>query len=232
MNDKQDITPIEEVSYNEQVIMIPNEEEVELSNISNKKPKNEKLNTILLVLLFIFLFAFVFSIPYINEYIQKIKADSSLSQIEKDAKKIEEKQKQDIKTPVKPEKEIKTKEMVCTSSNTIDGYNIVKTQKFNYDSNNQVLSSSILVNYTFISQDDNYQQLKNRCDNDSLKYVDKPGYTMSCSYNDNNIEITNTFDLETYEPIIEDDNIVVNAVYKQRVNTLKDKLVKEGYICQ
>ena len=75
--------------------------------------------------------------------------------------------------------------------------------------------------------------MKIKCDEDSLKYLTHDGYTMSCSYGDNNIEIDYEFDLKTFTPIIdENSNIQANASFKEDINTRKNNLISQGYTCE
>ncbi len=215
-----------------------NIETASVSNASNdnKPPKNNKISTILLILLFIFLFAFVMGMPNIREFVQKLKSDTGLSEIEQEAKQEEDRQKQEqeSKKPTSTPEEEKTTELTCTSSSqTIGNYTLVETQTFSYNNKNQILNSKIIAHYTFAVVDDNYTILKQQCDENSLKYLTHKGYTMACSYGDANIEISHEFDLKTFTPIVEGTtNIQANATYQQDINTIKETLIAQGYTCQ
>lgn len=203
---------------------------------SNEPPKNSNVSTILLILLFIFLFAYIMGMPYINQFIQDLTSDTGLSKIEQEAKKEEEKQKQEEEQnkPTPTPDDEKTKELVCTSTaNTNGNYTLVQIQKFYYNSKNKILSSKLISQYSFNIIDDSYNSLKLQCDNDSLKYLTHEGYTMACSYGENNIEISHEFDLKTFTPIVDGmTNIQANATYQQDLNTVKNNLISQGYTCE
>lgn len=205
------------------------------NNNSVGETKSSKFSTVMLILLFIFLFGYVMFMPEINDYISSFNKEEGLSQIELDAIEEEKKQQQaeQNKKPVKPEV-IETKELVCTLTNPLNGnYTLVEVQKLYYDNNNQVLNSSYSYQYKFNSFDEYYNSLKNKCNQDSLKYITHPGYTMACSYDDINIEISHEFDLEIFEPIVDGTtNIQANATYKENINTIKNTLISKGYTCQ
>lgn len=233
------VTPMNEVQIEGEVSTPKmNSNETVTSNqnqMSNEPPKNSKLSTFLLILLFAFLFAFVMGMPYINNFIREFKSDTGLSEIEKQAQEEEKKQQQqENQPPVEKPNEEETFELNCTLNNTTDyNYNLVQIQKFYYNSNNQVMSSKNIYQYTFTVVDDFYNQLKTQCDEDSLKYITRDGYTVACSYGDTNIEINHEFDLETFKPIIEGDiNIQANASFKQDIGIIKSNLVQLGYICE
>lgn len=213
-----------------------NQSQLPTNNLTPNEPhKNNKISNVLLILLFIFLFAFVMGMPYINEFVNKLKSDNDLSEIEKEAKEEEERQKQEENNKTSSTKEEdKTIELVCTSNtNTTSNYALVQTQKFNYNSNNEVLSSKFISHYTFTIEDETYNELKKQCEEDSLKYITHSGYTIACSYNDVNIEINHEFDLETFTPIVDGTtNIQANATYKQDITTIKNTLISQGYTCK
>ena len=190
----------------------------------------------MLILLFIFLFGYIMFMPEINDYISSLNKDEGgLSQIELEAIEEEKKQQQaeQNKKPVKPEV-IETKELVCTLTNPMNGnYTLVEVQKLYYDNSNQVLNSYYSYQYKFNGVDEYYNLLKIKCDQDSLKYVTHPGYTMACSYDDNNIEISHEFELEIFEPIIDGTTTIEASVtYKENIDTVKNTLISKGYTCQ
>lgn len=202
---------------------------------NNEPPKSSNKSTILLILLFVFLFAFIMGMPYINEFIDQFKADTGLSEIEKQAKEEEEKQKQEAENnkTQQADKE-KMTEVVCTSGTSPMGnYTLVQIQKFEYNSKKQIVSSKNISKYTFTVVDDTYNNLKRQCDEDSLKYLTHSGYTMACSYDNSNIEISHEFDLELFTPIINGGtSISANATYKQNIDEVKNNLISQGYTCQ
>ncbi len=203
---------------------------------SDKPPKNSKISTILLIFLFLFLFAFIMGMPYIRSFIQELKADTGLSEIEKEAQEEEKKQQQEEENqkPTPTPEDEKTTELTCTSSSsTVGNYTLVEVQKFYYNSKNQVLSSKMISQYSFTSVDTTYLTLKQQCDEDSLKYLTHEGYTMACSYGENNIEISHEFDLESFTPIVDGTtNIQANATYQQDIEAIKADLASKGYTCQ
>lgn len=231
------IPPVSEVKIEEQVNTPPVNGTVDLTNKNdsvNKEQKNGKGSTILLILLFVFLFGYIMGMPYINEYINKLKSDNDLSQIEKDAIEEEKRQEQQNNKPVEVPKEEKTSELVCTFNFVFDlNYTLIQTQKFYYDSNNKIISSSNSYQYGFNVINDTYTNLKNQCDQDSLKYVTHDGYTMACSYDDTSINISHEFDLENFVPIVDGTTIIkANAGYGDNINTVKNSLISQGYSCK
>lgn len=245
---RQIITPINEVTINQPDNVIENsngmqdkissEKSVIISQnkegkpLVNKPPKKNNISTILLITLFIFLFAFIMGMPYINSFIKELNGNG-LSKIEKEAKQEEERQKQEEeKKKQPPVEDKKQKELICTSpESTTENFTLIQIQKFYYNSKNQVMSSKNISRYRFTIEDDTYLNLKQQCDEKSLKYLNHEGYTIACSYGESNIEISHEFNLDKFKPI-EDDNIQVNATYQQDINTIKAKLIEEGYICQ
>lgn len=203
---------------------------------SSEPPKNSKVSTILLILLFVFLFSFIMGMPYIREFMNNLKDDTGLSEIEQAAREEEKKQQQEeeSKKPTPTPEDEKTTELVCTSvSSVVGNYTLVETQKFYYNSKNKILSSKFISNYSFATTDDTYNSLVQRCDEDSLKYLTHDGYTMACSYGDSNIEISHEFDLKTFKSIVEGTtNIQANATYQQDLSEIKANLISEGYTCE
>lgn len=203
---------------------------------NSEPPKNNKFSTILLILLFVFLFSFVMGMPYINEFIINLKSNNSLSEIEQEAIKEEEKQKEEAEknnSIVVPEVE-KTNVLVCTANVISTGtYTSVETKKLYYNSKNEILTTDFISKYNFKSQDETYNSLKKQCDEDSLKYITHEGFTMECSYDDVNLEISHSFDLETFKPIVDGSTTIdVDITYKQDINTVKNNLISQGFTCE
>lgn len=211
------------------------ESNTETSQNSNSQNSNNSVSIILLILLFIFLFSFIFGMPYINEFINNIKNKSGLSTIEQEAKKEEQRQQEEEK---KNNSSNKTTEqltqLTCTLSDTSNqNYSLISIQQFDYNSKNEIITSSIKLEYTFKTVDETYNNLKTKCDRDSLKYIGREGYTMACNYNDNSIEISDTFNLETFKTINDGTTVIqANTTYKQNVKTIKTNLINEGYTCK
>ncbi len=228
MVEKKVETPIENIST------INNGNGTEKQSSITPPPKNSKKSTILLILLFLFFFLFIMEMPNIQKFVSGLKANNGLSEIEKKAKEEEEKQKQEMeKNQPHLTIEEETKELVCTKEITEDHYNVIKTETFSYTEKNLILTSSSNSKYTFTTPDETYQSLKKECDENSLKYVEHPGYTMNCSYSDVGVEIGHTFNLEFFTPIIDGTtNIQANATYQQDVDTVKTNLISQGYVCE
>ena len=226
----QVVTPIEEVKIEQEKTAMPSND-----NSPNNNKKNSNKSMIIVFLLFGFFFAYIMCMPYIRSFIQEMKADTGLSEIEKEAQDIQDqldKEEQENKNPIGEEE--KLKEITCTSKvNDYSTYNMVQIQKFAYNSKNEIITSENTYKYTFSVIDDNYNLLKKECDENSLKYLTHEGYSMACSYNDTNIEINHEFDLEIFTPIVDGTtNIKANATYKNDINTLKSNLVNQGYTCE
>lgn len=216
--------------------------EVKIEEVSNQvatqpnsNPKNNKISTILLILLFVFLFAFIMGMPYINSFINDLKSNKGLSDIEQAAKKEEKKQQEeDKKNNPTTNVEEKLTELTCTlTDNNSSNYQLTTIQKFEYNKNNQVITSSYISKYVFSTIDSTYQTLKDKCNNDSLKYISREGYTMSCSYSDDSIEVGDTFELETFKTINDGATVIKsNATYQQDINDIKNNLINQGYNCE
>lgn len=233
MNNENEVTPINEVKIEE---ITTNEANSNATNqpSNNKPPKSSKLSTILLILLFVFMFAYIMGMPYINGFIEDLKNNNELSQIEQDAIEEEKKQQHENNKPTPTPEVEKVTEVTCTSNiNTIDSYTLIQTQKFSYNSKNEILSSNNIFKYTFTIEDETYNTLKKQCEEDSLKYITHEGYTMACSHDGLNIEISHEFDLEIFKPIVDETtNIQANATYKQNIGTIKNTLIGQGYTCE
>lgn len=233
-NNNQVVTPINEVRIETESTIIK-ENNIQNNNTSSNKPsKSSKFSTFLLILLFVFLFSFVMGMPYIDEYIKKLQDDGELSEIEKEAIEEEKRQEAENNKPTPTPEIEKAIEVICTlPANTIGNYNLVQIQKFTYNLKNQVISSKSISKYNFTVIDDTYNNLKKQCEEDSLKYLTHNGYTVACSSDQFNIEISHEFDLEVFTPIVDGTtNIQANATYKQDINVLKNSLISQGYTCQ
>ena len=223
------VVPIHDVKIEDKSNDLNNDDFVPI-----KSTKNSKLSTILLVLLFLFLFTFVMALPEITTFINNLKADRKISEIQKETKSDEkQQQEQIIQKPLENNKE-ELKELICTlNNNENQDYNLVQIQKFYYNSNYQVSSSKNIYQYTFNTIDDYYNQLKIQCDEDSLKYISHDGYTIFCSYGDTNIQMGYEFDLKTFTPIVDENtNIQANANFNENVNNIKNNLISQGYTCE
>lgn len=230
----------EQISSISEVKIEQQKEELNLSNnvsndtvVSINNEPGSKKSTILLILLFIFLFAFVFGMPYINEFINELQSNSEMSQIKEDT--IQDENQQNVLSNQESFSEVvETKEVVCTSQLTnVSNYTLLTTEEFYYDNNNQVLSSKIVYNYNFVIEDEEYNSLKKKCEEDSLKYLLNDGYTTACSYENLNIQISHEFDLETFATISDGDTIIeANVSYKQNIDEIKNNLISKGYTCE
>lgn len=231
-----EVIPINEVKIENEVAPPEVNNITPVSNNNSEPPKNNKLSTILLILLFVFLFSFVMGMPYINEFITNLKFNNSLSKIEQEAIQEEKKQKEEAKKDnsiVEPEIE-KTNVLVCTASViSTEAYTSIETKKLYYNSKNEILITDSISKYNFKFQDETYNSLKKQCNEDSLKYATHEGFTMECSYDDVNLEISHNFDLETFKPIIDGSTTIdVDLTYKQDLNTIKNNLISQGYTCE
>ena len=211
------------------------EKPVENVVVENKSLEDgPKWKRTLVLLFFIFVFAFVMGMPYINDYLDSLKKEVGMSDIERRAKEIEDEQKkkeEENKTPVVQEE---LKILTCKSQpqQTLE-YKKEIEEVFNYNSKNQVIKSSIKTIYTFETANDSYNSLKTQCDEKGLKYIDKDGFESACSYSDTEVVIENTFDLELFKPIQDGANTIkANAEYQEKLDTVKNDLVAQGYICE
>lgn len=228
----QNVVPIKEVEISQPVNTSINTTSNNNQNI--QPPKNNKVSTVLLVILFIFLFLFVIFMPDITKFIENLKTKDEISQIEKDA--IEEEKRQDAleKTPEptnEPTEEVLS-ELTCVFTNIQNpNYTLTQTQKFTYNTQNQIISSSSLNEYAFVIVDENYESLKQQCNN-ILNYINHNGYTPACNYENNNIKISHEFNLDTFVPIADTNVITANASYKQNIDEVKNTLITQGYTCK
>ena len=229
------------VEPNQQIQITPkdpeNSNQIIADNSTPKKTK-KKVNksTILLILLFIFLFGFVMFMPNINDFIDKLRKDVGLSEIEKQAKEIEEQQNAASKknTETTNTKEEKTSTLKCTSlTEALGNYERTTVEEFEYNKNNQVISSKKIITYTFTTVDSTYEQLKVQCEDKSLKYLGRDGYSMICSSNDTEVTMGDEFDLEIYKVIYDGDTqIEANATYKEDISAVSKRLKDKGYTCE
>ena len=212
-------------------------EEVKIEGNKNDTETKDtgKGKRILVLIFFILVFAFVMGMPYINEYLDKFKKEVGLSDIEKQAKQIEKEQEAKKKsTNTKTTDNEKYTTLTCTSGSTSnDNYTKSITQTFEYDSNNQVISSGIKTIYTFTDNNESYNSLKNECDQNGLKYIEKDGFEYACSYSETEVVIENNFYLPSFKTIKDGSKIIAaNAEYKAKISDIKTKLTKEGYSCK
>ena len=192
-----------------------------------------KLSTVLVIILFILLFVFIFEMPKINEWLESRKQDAQVDEIERQAKQIEEaqkkkeeeaKKKQEQQQKEEQEKLAQIQTLKCSLSvpateEITYSKNVVET--FDYNGNNQVVSSSQTTTYTFTAQDDTYLKLKTDCETNSTKYLEHAGYTMTCTSDDLSVSIGNKFDLSTYKTIDDGTNkIPANAVYNEKIEDI------------
>lgn len=232
-----------DLNANQTTVTNENNSKVEPVNkkekVATPKKKKKDIRSILLIILFIFLFAFVMGMPYINEWVDSIKKDTGLSEIERKAKEIEreqEKQNNPKSKETDDGKVVKDKlsTLTCTSTTTaLENYDITVVEKFGYNSKGLVVESSKATTYRFNSQSDKYNELKNQCNENSLKYVEKKGYEIACSYNDTEVVMEDKFDLATFTTINDGmTKIEANAKYKDKIDTIKKKMASLNYVCE
>ena len=207
-------------------------------DVKVRKKKAKDVRTILLVILLLGLFGFVMFMPNIQDLINKFKKDVGLSEIEKQAKQIEERQNQDSTKKTQTEDGTivseKLSKLTCTTNiMALDSYDKIVEEVFEYNSKNEVINSKYTTTYRFNTQNDKYESLKTECNENSLKYVDKAGYEVACSYNDTEVVISDVFELKTYKTIQEGSKIIeANARYKENINSIKTRLESIGYACR
>ena len=238
-NTYSEVTPaIDQMVFTEPNAVIQ-EEKIEPQVEQKPKVKRKKdVKSILLVLLFIFLFAFIMGMPYINEFLDTLKKDAGLSEIEKRARTIEkEQQKQNPKAKVTDDGEVvkdKLTTLTCTSETTaLENYSITVVETFEYNSKGQVLESSKTTTYKFTTQTEKFNSLKTECNENALKYVEKKGYEVACSYNDTEVETKDKFDLSTFTTINDGmTTIEANAKYLEKIDTVKKRMAAANYTCE
>ncbi len=198
----------------------------EKNNSNVTEPQNSKFTIFVLSLLFFTLFAYIMFLPSIRNYFQQRKF-ASVTNIEKQPEKTNSPT--PSSTPIKEE----LFETVCTSiSTTIDHYTFVQTQKFYSNSKNQILKSSIIMDYSFTMQDEVYESLKNQCSDET--YFAYPGYTLSCNIDHNTIIMMQEFNLSTFQTVVDAEKnlrIEANTSYRQELSSVKSNLINQGYTC-
>lgn len=200
--------------------------------VNNQKPPKKK-SSLPVILLFVFLFAFVIGMPYINDFINDLKSNSGLSEIEQAAREEEKRQEEENNKNNSTQTEETLSESTCTKTSELGIYTLVEIQKFSYNKNNQIKESSYSYQYTFVSQDETYLGLTKKCDEDALKYLSNTGYAMACNYSDNKIEINHSFDLETFKTITDGTTIIeANAKLNQKISDVKTTLTANNYVCE
>ena len=202
------------------------EEKVELKD-------GPKWKRVMVFIFFILMFAFVMGMPYINEYIEKLTAKEGLSPIERRARALEEEQKRKEEEEKNANKQEEYKTLTCNSiTEQLTDYMKDIEQTFEYNSKNEIVKSSIKTTYTFQTINESYTTLKTKCDQDGLKYIDKAGYEPGCSYNDTEVIIEKTFDLEIFKSIQDGTELIdSNAKYKDKTDDIKKELTNQGYTC-
>ncbi len=238
-NTYSEVTPaIDQMVFTEPNAVIQ-EEKIEPQVEQKPKVKKKKdVKSILLVLLFIFLFAFIMGMPYINEFLDTLKKDAGLSEIEKRARAIEkEQQKQNPKAKVTDDGEVvkdKLTTLTCTSATSaLENYSITVVETFEYNSKGQVLESSKTTTYKFTTQTEKFNSLKTECNENALKYVEKKGYEVACSYNDTEVETKDKFDLSTFTTINDGmTTIEANAKYLEKIDNVKKRMTAANYTCE
>jgi len=210
-------------------------ENVEVSKpVASNNDDGSKGKRVLLLIFFILVFAFVMGMPYINEYLDKLKKDVGMSDIERRAKQIEEEQKQKEAEKKKTVKQEETKKFTCTSlPHATADYTKVVEETFEYNSKKEIIKNTVKTTYTFLTINDSYNTLKSQCDTNGLKYIDKEGYESACSYSDTEVVIENTFDLEIFKPIQDENSVIQSSVkYLEKVDNVKEGLTSQGYTCE
>ena len=176
--------------------------------------------------------------PYVNEWVDSIKKDTGLSEIERKAREIEkEQQKQNPKAKVTDDGEVvkdKLTTLTCTSeTSTFENYSITVVETFEYNSKGEVLESSKTTTYKFTTQTEKFNNLKTECNENALKYVEKKGYEVACSYNDTEVETKDKFDLSTFTTINDGmTTIEANAKYQEKIDNVKKRMASANYICE
>lgn len=228
------VPPIQEVKIEKQEETSSISEGNQPITTTNNNSSGNNKSTLIVILLFGFFFIYIMGMPYIRKFIQDMKVDTGLSEIEKEAQEIQDKLDKEKEEAEKPQEVEKLTEITCISGvKETPSYNLTQTQKFSYNSKNEIVISENIYNYVFTIIDDNYNSLKKECDDNSLKYLTHDGYSMACNYNDTNIVISHEFDLEIFKPIVDGTtNIQATTKYKQNINTVKNNLTKEGYTCK
>ena len=205
------------------------------STIPTAPKKKKDIRIILLILLFVLLFAFVMFMPQIQDAIKGLKKDVGLSEIERQAKEIEKEQNKGNSTPSTEEnKNEQYSKLTCTSTTTaLESYDRIVVETFDYNTKKEVMKSSKKITYIFLTANDNYENLKTQCNENSLKYVDKKGYETACSYNDNEVVMEDKFNLSVFSTIKDGTTIIdANAKYKEKIDTVKARLESLDYTCE
>ena len=232
--DNNVVEPIPEVKVEEETV------EVSASKKTYEIPKAEKsprLTTFLLVTFFILLFAYVMAMPYIDEWLvtmQRNKEEQRLQQQEqlRQQQLLQTENKNTSTNQQTPVVEENYSKLTCSKADTITDYTTLTEETFDYNKDNQVIKSTQKITYTFTVQNAVYTSLIQQC-NDSLKYIGKDGYTMSCNNTDTQVVIGNEFDLETFKAITDGTTTIsANATYKDSIDTVKTRLTAAGYTCK
>ena len=95
------------------------------------------------------------------------------------------------------------------------------------------MESTKTTTYRFNEANENYENLKTQCNENSLKYVSKNGYEVACNYNDTEVVMEDKFDLAQFSTIKDGTTIIeANAKYKENVSSVKTRLESLGYVCE
>lgn len=214
------VEPVEEVKIEEEQEVVPTK--VKKLPASEKHPK---LTTFFLTFFFILLFVYIMAMPYVDEWVQKMKENKNNT----DTNEVVNENKQT--QPVTKQEELKI--LTCTLAKTpTESYTETIIETFEYNKDNKIVNSSKTHKYKFTQEDASYQALSKEC-TDSLKYLGNPGFTISCTNQDLEIVIGNEFELKTFKPIKDGEKTITsNANYNDSIETIKTNLTTIGYICE
>ena len=231
---------------------IPEEPVVEEAPVENTEPVKEEsapvqqpvqsgkkkfdFKTALLITFLILLFAMVMFMPQITKFVEGLKKDAGLDPIKQRAKEIEEQQNQaNQKSNSSTEKETNLNVLICTSQPTNDAsYEMTVEESFEYNDKKLIQTSTKKYIYKFTEQNEVYQALEDDCEQNALKYVENDGYETACTFNDKEVDISETFNLKLFKKIEDKEADVVieaNAKYNAKADDVKKELEAKGYRC-
>ena len=167
-----------------------------------KQEESEKRSSTVMIIVFIILGIAIFGLPYITDYIE--------------GKKQEEKQptQTPTPTPIATPTPTPTPETLTLTTNTctealIDlGTHTSQKQYILESQDDKIKKVTVITTQNYQTEDESYLQMQTTCQDNSLKYVLNPGYEVSCEVQNLTILTTEVFELEIFQPIIEEDKTI------------------------
>lgn len=202
----------------------------------NRSPKKTK-SPLLAIFVFFILGGFIFGLPYINEYKQARETKKQQAALEEQLRKEEEAQEQaeaERQEALEEEKKIKTSTCTLPSSNQAT-FTLNETQTFEYKED-KIVTVSIATSRTYLQEDAEYEAMKLTCQTqaDPLSTPSQEGYSIDCEIDNLTITLTESYDLETFEPFTTStgESKVAPYRYQQSFSEIQKTLEVSQAVCK